>query len=199
MNKVIIKKNNVIKKSAKLFYYNGYKNTSLSDILTSCNIPKGSFYYYFKGGKEELLLEVIKYHTENLINFFNYTVDDLSIFKLKTFFFQYFNNIENNKFNGGSPLGNIAIELSDINDTVRLELSKSYRKIELRFSFFLTTLKNNYKEKYQHVEPEMYARILVSLLEGTMLKLKIEKSEDSITDFLSFYDKIFKSSTKYLG
>ena len=36
MNKVIIKKNNVIKKSAKLFYYNCFNNTSLSDILTSC-------------------------------------------------------------------------------------------------------------------------------------------------------------------
>ena len=193
MSKVSIKKNNVIQKSAKLFYYKGYKNTSLSDILTSCNIPKGSFYYYFKKEKEELLLEVIKYHTENLIKFFSYTVDDLSIFKLKTFFFQFFTSIENNQFHGGSPLGNIAIELSDINDQVRLELSSSYRKIELRFSFFLTTLKSNYPEKYHHVEPELYARILVSLLEGTMLKLKIEKKEDAITDFLSFYDKIFKS------
>ncbi len=195
MSNVSIKKNNVIKKSAKLFYYKGYKNTGLSDILTACNIPKGSFYYYFKKGKEELLLEVIRYHTENLIKFFNYTVDDLSIFKLKTFFFQFFTNIENNRFHGGSPLGNLAIELSDINEQVRMELSVSYRKIELRFSFFLTTLKNNYPERYRHVEPELYARILVSLLEGTMLKLKIEKKEDAITDFLSFYDKIFKSDS----
>ena len=193
MNKVIIKKNNVIKKSAKLFYYNGYKNTSLSDILTSCNIPKGSFYYYFKGGKEELLLEVIKYHTENLINFFNYTVDDLSIFKLKTFFFQYFNNIENNKFNGGSPLGNIANELSDVNEDIRQHLLLSYRKIEMKFSFFLSMMKN-INPNYKTLQAEEVARVLVSQMEGTMLKIKLEKKENAITDFFFIFDKLLKAN-----
>ena len=140
MDKVNTKKNNVIIESAKLFYYKGYKNTGLADILTVCNIPKGSFYYYFKKGKEELLTHVIEYHTENLILFFNNTVDDLSIYKLKTFFFQYLTNVENNLFHGGSPLGNLANELGDINENIRKEISNSYRKIELRFSYFLTTL-----------------------------------------------------------
>ena len=48
MNKAYIKRNNVIHQSAKLFYYKGYKNTSVTDILKECKIPKGSFYYYFK-------------------------------------------------------------------------------------------------------------------------------------------------------
>ena len=33
MNKTYLKKNNVIHQSAKLFYYKGYKNTSVADIL----------------------------------------------------------------------------------------------------------------------------------------------------------------------
>ena len=191
MDKITVKKNNVIKKSAKLFYYKGYKNTGLIDILNECKVPKGSFYYYFKN-KEELLLSVIRYHTDNLIKFFALTVDDLSIFKLKTFFYQYFTNIEHNKFHGGSPLGNLAIELGDINETVRSELSKSYNKIEIRFSYFLSSLKMAYPRKYSNIEPEIYARILISLLEGTMLKIKIEKNNNAINDFLAFFDKIFK-------
>ncbi|BBM35793.1 TetR/AcrR family transcriptional regulator [Pseudoleptotrichia goodfellowii] len=191
MNKITVKKNNVIEKSAKLFYYRGYKNTGLSDILTECKIPKGSFYYYFKN-KEDLLIYVIKYHTDKLIKFFSKVVDDLSIFKLKTFFYQYFTNIEHNKFHGGSPLGNLAVELGDINENVRKELLSSYYQIELRFSFFLSSLKRDYPQKYSHIEPEIYARILISLLEGTMLKIKIEKNSNAIDDFLSFFDKIFK-------
>ena len=73
MNKTHIKRNNIIKKSAKLFYYKGYKNTSVSDILKECKIPKGSFYYYFKS-KNDVLMTVIEHHTDNLINFFNITV-----------------------------------------------------------------------------------------------------------------------------
>ena len=191
MDKVNTKKNNVIIESAKLFYYKGYKNTGLADILTVCNIPKGSFYYYFKKGKEELLTHVIEYHTENLIHFFNNTVDDLSIYKLKTFFFQYLTNVENNLFHGGSPLGNLANELGDINENIRKEISNSYRKIELRFSYFLTTLQNTYPEKYKHIKPEIYARILISLLEGTMLKLKLEKNNTALKDFLHFFDIMF--------
>jgi len=50
----------------------------------------------------------------------------------------------------------------------------------------------DYPQKYSHIEPEIYARILISLLEGTMLKIKIEKNSNAIDDFLSFFDKIFK-------
>jgi transcriptional regulator, tetR family len=42
------------------------------------------------------------------------------------------------------------------------------------------------------MEPELYARVLVSLLEGTMLKIKTERNSSSIKDFLNFFDKIFK-------
>ena len=97
MNKTYLKKNNVIHQSAKLFYYKGYKNTSVADILNECKIPKGSFYYYFKS-KNDLLMTVIDHHTDNLIRFFNITVDDLSIVKLKIFFKNFFNNIELNNF-----------------------------------------------------------------------------------------------------
>ena len=184
-------KNFIIQQSAKLFYYKGYKNTSVNDILKECKIPKGSFYYYFKS-KNDVLMTVIEHHTDNLINFFNITVNDLSILKLKIFFKEFFNNIELNKFHGGSPIGNLAIELSDINDEARIKLIESYKKIEQRISFFLGTLKQYHSEEYFEMEPELYARILVSLLEGTMLKIKTERNSSSIKDFLNFFDKIFK-------
>ena len=138
-------KNFIIQQSAKLFYYKGYKNTELTDIFKACEMPNDIFYKFFSS-KEELLIAVIKYHTENLINFFNNNVDDLSIQKFHYFFEKYFENIANNKFHGGSPRGNLALELSDISKNIREELVKSYKKIELRFSFFITTLKYAFPE-----------------------------------------------------
>ncbi len=190
MKKALIKKRNVLHQSARLFYYKGYKNTSVSDILNECSIAKGSFYYYFKS-KDDLLISVIEFHTENLINFFNRKVSDLSILKLKLFFEDFFNSIEHNRFHGGSPLGNLAVELSDINNEARIKLIDSYRKIEQRISFFLATLKHDQQEKYFFLEPELYARILISLLEGTMLKVKTERNNSSIMDFFNFFDKMF--------
>ena len=184
-------KNFITQQSAKLFYYKGYKNTELTDIFKACDMPNDIFYKYFSS-KEELLITVIKYHTENLINFFNNNVDDLSISKFHYFFEKYFENIVNNKFHGGSPLGNLALELSDINKNIREELVKSYKKIELRFSFFITTLKYAFPEKYDDIVPETTARILIALLEGTILMLKTEKESSAINDFFVFFDIIFK-------
>ncbi len=194
MSKISKKKQNVIIESAKLFYYKGYTNTGLLEILEICKIPKGSFYYYFKN-KEDLLIHVIDFHTNNLINHFDKSVNDLSIFKLKAFFNQFLNNIISNDFHGGSPLGNLAIELSDISDNARMHLVTSFRKIEMKFSFFLSILKST-NDKYAYIEPELYARILVSLLEGTMLKLKLERKQDAKDDFLKFFDKMFTSMNK---
>ena len=58
MEKTAQKKQRVIVESAKLFYYHGYTNTGLLEILEVCKIPKGSFYYYFKN-KEDLSLKKI--------------------------------------------------------------------------------------------------------------------------------------------
>ena len=183
-------KNFIIQQSAKLFYYKGYKNTELTDIFKACEMPNDIFYKFFSS-KEELLIAVIKYHTENLINFFNNNVDDLSIQKFHYFFEKYFENIENNKFHGGSPLGNLALELSDISKNIREELVKSYKKIELRFSFFITTLKYALPEKYDKIVPETIARILIALLEGTILMLKTEKESSAINDFFVIFNSIF--------
>ena len=160
-------KNFIIQQSAKLFYYKGYKNTELTDIFKACEMPNDIFYKFFSS-KEELLIAVIKYHTENLINFFN------------------------NKFHGGSPLGNLALELADLKNNIREELVKSYKKIELRFSFFITTLKYSFPEKYDDIVPETTARLLIALLEGTILMLKTEKESSAINDFFVFFNNLFK-------
>ena len=80
---LIEKKEFVIEKSADLFFRNGYVNTGLNDILKACDIAKGSFYYYFSS-KDEVLLKVIDFQKDKIISLFSETVDDLSIFKLKS-------------------------------------------------------------------------------------------------------------------
>ncbi|WP_067139916.1 TetR/AcrR family transcriptional regulator [Oceanivirga salmonicida] len=186
--KVEKKKQDVIKKSAKLFYYQGYVNTGISEILKECKIPKGSFYYYFKN-KEDLLVQVIDYHSDNLIKFFDAVVDDLSSVKLKLFFNKYFNSIIDNDYHGGSLLGNIAIEMSDINEDVRKEVLKNYKKIELRLTLFLEMLKK-INSRYEHINSEKVSKILLNQMEGTMLKLKLNKDKSEIDVFFELFDYI---------
>lgn len=57
------KKNNreiILDTASRLFFTQGYHATGLSQIIKESEAPKGSLYYYFQGGKEELALECIR-------------------------------------------------------------------------------------------------------------------------------------------
>lgn len=54
------KKELILLKGAELFAQRGYYGLGLTELLTRCGIPKGSFYYYFPGGKIQLIQEVLQ-------------------------------------------------------------------------------------------------------------------------------------------
>lgn len=58
-------KEKILSKAEELFCLKGYEKTTIENILESCEIGKGTFYYYFKS-KESLMNEVI----ENFIGSF---------------------------------------------------------------------------------------------------------------------------------
>ena len=50
----------ILDTASKLFQIKGYNATGLNEILKESGSPKGSLYYYFPNGKEELAVEAIK-------------------------------------------------------------------------------------------------------------------------------------------
>lgn len=50
----------ILKTASEMFFSNGYHATGLNAILKRSESPKGSLYYYFPNGKEELALEAIE-------------------------------------------------------------------------------------------------------------------------------------------
>ena len=54
MKKANNTKNRIVTAAWKLFYSQGYENTTIDDIVASAGASKGSFYHYFSG-KDQLL------------------------------------------------------------------------------------------------------------------------------------------------
>lgn len=50
----------ILTTASRLFQFQGYSATGLTEILKESGAPKGSLYYYFPKGKEQLAFESIK-------------------------------------------------------------------------------------------------------------------------------------------
>lgn len=53
-------RNKILLTASRLFLKQGYHATGLNQIIKESGSPKGSLYYYFPSGKEELAVEAVK-------------------------------------------------------------------------------------------------------------------------------------------
>ena len=61
------KKEMILAKAEMLFAEKGFYGLGLSELLSGCGIPKGSFYYYFPDGKIQLIQEVLEYSYQKMV------------------------------------------------------------------------------------------------------------------------------------
>lgn len=54
----------MLETTARLLQHRGYYGTSLSDILKDSGAPRGSLYFHFPGGKDQLVLEATRITAE---------------------------------------------------------------------------------------------------------------------------------------
>jgi len=55
----------VVESANRLFYHQGYHNTSFTDVVNAAGVPRGNIYYYFKT-KDEILHAAIDYRLERI-------------------------------------------------------------------------------------------------------------------------------------
>lgn len=61
-------KGKIIQTAALLLRKQGYHATGLNQIIRESGTPKGSLYYYFPNGKEELAIAAVEYISQRVIN-----------------------------------------------------------------------------------------------------------------------------------
>lgn len=172
------KKDEIIIIAANLMHECGYHNLGIKRVLDEANIPKGSFYHYFKS-KEDLALQVIEYHIENTKKIFNQF--DKSIGGLRDFFNVFFHLIEEMEYKKGCPIGNLILELADEKESFREKL--------LEWNNFLDSeiYKVLQESKLQdEIDLKKMASFIITSFEGAIMKSKLEKSREPI-DAFSYY------------
>ena len=66
----------MLEATARLLQHRGYYGTALSDILEASGAPRGSLYFHFPGGKDQLVIEATRLAVAETSRFLRATLDE---------------------------------------------------------------------------------------------------------------------------
>jgi len=112
----------ILEAASRLIHVHGYNHTSLDDVLRESNVGKGNFYYHFKS-KEELgyaiLDQIIGSFLERTLEPCFSDPQGRALTQIRCFLDRVLEMQRERNCVGGCPLGNLALELSDVHEGFR--------------------------------------------------------------------------------
>ncbi len=118
----------IISKGTELFRKRGYNNVGINEILKECDIPKGSFYNFFKT-KEDFAEKVIDTYGVNSLKMIINALADNSVSplkRLKQFYSMLIEINEKDGFDAGCLVNNFSVEVGGFNSTISNATNKSF-------------------------------------------------------------------------
>ncbi len=174
----------IVRKGADLVHAQGFNATGIQQVLDIAEIPKGSFYYYFKS-KDDFGVSVIDYFAANIGEVFGRFLGDKQIpplQRLEKLFEYYEQEFENSGCTRGCPLGNLALELADTNEKLRKHLSGVTKDLIDRIESCLHEARLE-----ESISPEKdtrdVAHFIFHAFEGAVLNMKVERSIEPYRSF----------------
>ncbi|WP_437373844.1 TetR family transcriptional regulator C-terminal domain-containing protein [Maribacter litoralis] len=173
-----------------LILKNGYHSVGLNKILKEANIPKGSFYYYFKS-KEDFGLQVIKFYSEKSLTILkSYLDNDTKNHKERIIsFFKDMQEVYKTKgYKEGCLLGNCSTELSDFSESFSISVANELSVWEKCFENCIQEgqIEGNIKISES---PKILSDLILTMWEGALLRMKSAKNVESIETFILYLEK----------
>ena len=129
-------KDQFINTTCNLLEKQGYHATGLNQIVKESGAPKGSLYYHFPEGKEELASEAVRRASENLTSLIqeNLNEDRTIAEAVRDFVLGVAHGVEVTNFQSGGPLTAIAMETATTSDRLNLACRDAFSQIQSAFA-----------------------------------------------------------------
>lgn len=180
MRNAEVTRETILKKSAVLFNTNGYKATSLSEIVDATGFTKGAIYRHFEN-KDALERETLAFLSGVLFQKLRPMVkaEKNAGAKMRTIFRFFESYITNPPLKGGCPLLNAAVESDDAHPGLRKEALKILTVLR---QSVVTILKNGIERQQIRpgIDPDFYATVIIASLEGGIMMSKLHANNEDI-------------------
>lgn len=166
----------IIRTAAALAYRQGFQTTGLQEILHRCAVPKGSFYFHFPS-KDALCEEVVKLRQNVILKRVQHIFSGAA--PLRDEVARWFDTLsdfaEGEGQFGGCPVGNLAHELSTVNEPLRQEIARFFATAAAALAVRLRQAQEQ-GEISASLDPLHLANFLLQLTQGAQLLVKVERS-----------------------
>ncbi len=191
MSKREARKALLLERGLEVMKVQGYNGTSVKDIVDAAGMPKGSFYNYF-ASKEAFAVEALD-------NVGRATVEDgarllgntsqLPLERLRNFFLAHTEQACAEDFRAGCFLGNLGQEMSDSCEAIRCKVQQT---LSANAGMFRAVLEQAQAagQLDPYLDPAQTAEFLFNAWEGTLMRMKADKSRAPLDAFLALLPRL---------
>lgn len=166
----------IVEKTSALLERQGYHATGLNQIVAESETPRGSLYYYFPAGKEELAAEAIGFNTQQIAE---HTRRNLSAYAdpieaIYRHLLQLAEHIELGHCTAGAPTASVALETAGQSERLRQACQIGYEAQRLPYAEKL--IAGNFPVERAHA----LALLISAACEGAIILSRTEQSSQPL-------------------
>lgn len=184
----------ILQVGAEMIHRKGFNNTGIQEILNAVQVPKGSFYNYFKS-KEDFGLQVIDHFDAHFSRLVNDILEDGSLSPLERIrkFLNWFTDFFRSKdYACGCPFGNLSQEMGDLSPAFRDRLKVAIDSMAQNFTKVLREAQIA-GEISETLDPGETAYFIIASWQGALMRMKIVKGPAPLENHRRFiFDYILK-------
>lgn len=166
----------ILQTTCDLLEKQGYHGTGLSEIVKKSGAPKGSLYYYFPEGKEQITAEAVIQSGQVISERINVGLkgSNSAPQAIYDFILLIADNVERSGFAGGSPLTAVAMETATQSERINLACRKAYGMLESAFREKLLD------SGFSNSRAEELATFIVAAVEGGIILSRVYHTADPL-------------------
>ncbi len=158
--------------AAQLLWAQGYHGTGLNQIIQESGAPKGSLYFLFPGGKEQLCVEALREATtrmtDSITKIFGRNSSPASA--LRDFSTSFAKRLESSDFRHGCPVATVTLEAASESEALREVCKQAYADWHRVIADNLRTA------GYRRADADGMATLVLSAIEGGLILSRAKRS-----------------------
>ena len=166
----------LVEAAVSLLRQSGLSGAGINEIVRASGAPKGSVYYFFPGGKHQIVTEALELHAASVVAFMEAELAPgrSPARKIEALFAAYARRIEEAKFQRSCPSGAVCLDLDAEMQALRETVASTFRQYVEAIA------------RHVHVgserESREFAAFVLTAIQGAWIRGRAERSGKPFLD-----------------